>query len=129
MESVKTLEAQMLESKVWAVIGASDNPEKFGNQTYRKLKDKGYTVYPVNPGKENICGDKCYHNISSLPQKPDVLNMVVAPEAGLSVIEEAAKLGVKNIWLQPGSYNQKLLELIRAKGLNYVLNCVLVCLG
>ena len=125
----KTLEQKMLESKVWAVIGASDNPDKFGNKTYRMLKDKGYTVYPVNPVKENICGDKCYRSISSLPQKPDVLNMVVAPEIGLSVIEEAAALGVKNIWLQPGTYNQELLNLIGEKGLNHVLNCVLVCLG
>ena len=122
-------ETEMLKNKVWAVIGASDDPKKFGYRTYNKLKERGYDVYPVNPVREKVCGDTCYKDIASLPQKPEVLNMVVPPEAGMEVVEEAAKMGVKNIWLQPGSQNEKLLQLIKEKGINCVQDCVLVRLG
>ncbi|MCX8128583.1 MAG: CoA-binding protein [Clostridia bacterium] len=118
----------MLEKKVWAVVGANDNPEKFGNRIYRKLKNKGYKVYPVNPNYEAVDGDKCYKSLSSLPEIPEVIDMVVAPKLGMGIIEEAAGLGVKNIWLQPGTHNSEVMKLIDEKGLVAVQACVLVAL-
>ncbi len=123
------LEEMMLEKKVWAVVGANDNPEKYGNMIYKKLKSSGYEVYPVNPGYESIEGEKCYSDLSSLPQKPDVIDMVVSPKRGSAIIEEAARLGIKNIWLQPGTYDENLMELIEKNGLSAVKACVLVALG
>ena len=95
----------MLEKKVWAVIGANQNPEKFGWKIYKRLKDKGYEVYPLNPAYETIDGDICYKSLSSMPKVPEVINMVVAPERGKPYIEEAAKLGVKYLWFQPGTFD------------------------
>lgn len=120
------LEETMLEKKVWAVVGANQDHEKYGNMIYRKLKARGYEVYPVNPMYDTVEGDKCYKDISSMPKVPEVLNMVVSPKRGRSVIEEAAKLGVKYIWLQPGTYNDELLKLINELGLEQVQACVLV---
>jgi len=122
------MEEEMLEKKVWAVIGANTNPDKYGNMIYKKLKKFGYTVYPVNPNFEEIEGDKCYKDLSSLPEVPEVIDMVVSPKRGAEVIEEAAKVGVKNIWLQPGTYDNKIMDLIEEKGLNAVQACVLVAL-
>lgn len=122
------LEESMLEKKVWAVIGANEDPEKFGSRIYKKLKSYGYKVYPVNPGYETVDGDKCYKNLSSLPEVPEVVDMVVSPKRGKSVIEEAASLGIKNIWLQPGTYDDEIMALIEEKGLNGVQACVLVAL-
>lgn len=122
------MEEEMLKKKVWVVVGANENPEKYGNMIYRKLKAHGYTVYPVNPNYEMIEGDKCYKDLSSLPEVPEVIDMVVSPKRGFEVIEEAAKLGVKNIWLQPGTYNNTIMDLISSKGLNAVQACVLVAL-
>jgi uncharacterized protein len=121
-------EEAMLEKKVWAVIGANDNPDKYGNMIYKKLKAKGYKVYPVSPNYETIDGDTCYPNLKALPEKPEVLDMVVSPKRGYSVIEEAAELGITDIWLQPGTFNNELMELINNKGLNAVQACVLVAL-
>lgn len=118
----------MLGKKVWAVVGASANPEKFGSRIYKKLKSKGYTVYPVNPNYETIDGDKCYSDLSSLPEVPEVIDMVVAPKHGMQTVEEASRLGVANIWLQPGTYNDELLSLIEEKGITSVKACVLVAL-
>ncbi|MCR4435343.1 MAG: CoA-binding protein [Clostridiales bacterium] len=119
----------MLEKRVWAVVGASNNPEKYGNKIYRRLKSEGFRVYAVNPNHETVEGDRCYRNLASLPEKPEVVGMVVSPENGRPVIEEAARLGIGNIWLQPGTYDRELLDLIREKGLNAVQACVLTALG
>ena len=119
----------MLEKKIWAVIGANNDPDKFGNIIYRRLKSEGYIVYPVNPMYDNVEGDQCYPNLASLPQKPEVLDMVVSPKRGMAFIEEAAQLGIKNIWLQPGTYDSELLALIKEKQLVGIQACVLVELG
>lgn len=119
------LENVMLEQKIWAVVGANNNPNKYGNIIYKKLKSRGYEVYPINPKYEKVDGDPCYPDLKSLPRKPDVINMVVTPKRGKAIIEEAAKLGIKNIWFQPGTYDNELLELVNEKGLNAVQACVL----
>lgn len=122
------LEEQMLEKKIWAVVGANEDPEKYGNRIFRKLLSRGYKVYPVNPKYETIEGVPCYKDLSSIPEKPEVIDMVVSPKRGRPILEEAAQLGIRNIWFQPGTYDDELLEFAKSKGLTYVLACVLVAL-
>ncbi|MBZ4645102.1 MAG: uncharacterized protein PWR27_2434 [Petroclostridium sp.] len=122
-------EEELLKMKTWAVVGATENQEKYGYKIYQKLKSRGYKVYPVNPNYSEIEGDKCYSNLSELPEVPDVIDMVVAPKHGIKVVEEAARLGIKNIWLQPGTVNDELLKLAEEKGINTVQACVLVALN
>ena len=57
---------QALDQKVWAVIGATHKTEKFGYKIYKRLKDHGYEVYPVNPNIAEIDGDTCYSSLSAL---------------------------------------------------------------
>ena len=121
-------EKLMLEEKVWAVVGANINPDKYGNKIYKMLKEKGYKVYPVNPKYETVEGDTCYKSLSSLPEKPGVINMVIPPKLGFAVVEEAVKLGLNNMWFQPGTYNEELVDLARQKGIKSVLSCVLAVL-
>jgi predicted CoA-binding protein len=123
------LSQQMLEKKVWAVVGASIHHDKFGYKLYKKLKENGYKVYPVNPGYDEVDGDKCYPSLSDLPEKPEVIDMVVNPKIGRNIVEEAAQLGIKYIWLQPGTHNEEIIKQIEEKGISYVKNCVLVALG
>lgn len=120
------LEEKMLEKKVWAVVGANQDPEKYGNMIYRKLKARGYEVYAVNPLYETVEGDKCYKNLSELPKVPEVIDMVVSPKRGRPVLDEAARLGIRYIWLQPGTYDDELLKQIDNLGLEAVQACVLV---
>lgn len=122
------LQEDMFEKKVWAVVGANQNTEKFGYKLYSHLKNKGYIVYPVNPNYDNIDGDKCYKDLSSLPVIPQVIDMVVSPKIGKAVIEEASKLGIKYVWFQPGSCNGELLKLTEDLGMDYVQACILISL-
>lgn len=120
------LEETMLEKKVWAVVGANQDPEKYGNRIYRKLKARGYETYAVNPMYETIDGDRCYKDLASLPKLPEVIDMVVSPKRGKPILEEAARLGIKYVWLQPGTYDDELMKLVGELGLEAVQACVLV---
>jgi len=122
-------EMELLKLKKWAVVGASANKEKYGYKILRKLMDYGYEVYPVNPNYKQIEGLKCYASVKDLPEIPDVIDMVVAPRHGIKVVEEAAEVGIKNIWLQPGTVSDELLKLAEEKGINTVQACVLVALN
>lgn len=120
------LEELMLEKKVWAVVGANQNPEKYGNMIYRKLKKRGYEVFAINPLYDTVEGDPCYKDLSSLPKLPEVINMVVTPKRAKLIIEEAAKLDIKYIWFQPGTYDDETIELAKSLGLEAAEACVLV---
>ena len=67
---------------VWAVVGASNNPAKYGNRIYLKLKESGYRVYPVNNRERLIEGDTAYSSLLELPETPAVVNMGCAARAG-----------------------------------------------
>ena len=82
---------QALDQKVWAVIGATHKTEKFGYKIYKRLKDHGYEVYPVNPNIAEIDGDKCYSSLSALPVVPAVVDFVVPEAAGLAALDECKK--------------------------------------
>jgi hypothetical protein len=119
-------EKEMLSKRVWAVVGANRNPEKYGNMIYRRLKEKNYVVYAVNPSCDTVDGDPCYASLSALPQKPDVINMVVAPKRGEAYLREAAEIGIQNVWFQPGTHDDSIMTLAEELGLRAVQACVLV---
>lgn len=117
----------MLQMKNWAVVGATDNKDKFGYKIFKALKEAGYNVYPVNPGVSEILGCKCYPALKDLPVVPEVVNVVVPPKVGEQIMNNCAELGIKNVWLQPGSNAASVIEVAKSAGLNVVdQNCVLI---
>ena len=129
MDWIQENKQTMLTKKRWAVIGANTNEEKFGYKIYQILKFHGYTVWGVNPKIDAIEGEKVYPDLTSLPEKPDCISVVVPPAISLEFVEEAGNLGIQYIWFQPGTYNQEVLEKADSLGINPVYqDCVLVTL-
>ena len=93
----------LLEKKIWAVSGVSENQENFAGKIYFALKKAGREVYAINPRLEKFFEQQCYPSVAALPRRPEVINVVVRPEIGIGLIEEAARLGVRYVWLQPGA--------------------------
>jgi predicted CoA-binding protein len=117
----------MLALKVWAVIGATDNKEKFGYKVFSLLNKAGYRVFPVNPGLDSVSGEKSYPSLTALPVKPDAVNFVVPPKVGEPIIAECAALGIKNVWLQPGANGDNVVDAAKKAGINVVhKSCILV---
>jgi len=75
----KLIEKFLNKRTIFAMVGASRDPKKYGYQVYKHLKKAGYEVYPVNPNADEILGDKCYPDLGELPKKPDVADVVVPP--------------------------------------------------
>lgn len=118
---------EMFEKKVWAVVGATQNTGKFGYKIFKKLRDHGYEVYPVNPMYEEIDGFKCYGSLADLPKKPDCVNVVVAPERANKAVLDAKELGIEYMWFQPGAFSEETIDLAESNDIKIVYyNCVLV---
>ncbi|MBN2074091.1 MAG: CoA-binding protein [Dehalococcoidales bacterium] len=101
---------EFMDQKKFAVIGATDNTEKYGNRIFMNLKDRGYEVYPVNPKLEELDGIPVYHTLSDVPVKVDVVDFVVPPAVTEEILKECNKLGLKKIWLQPGSESETAIQ-------------------
>lgn len=125
---MKTLIKEMLDqNNVWAVVGATVNQGKFGYKILRRLQRSGYVVYPVNPVYDEIEGEKCYNSLKEIEGKVDCINMVVSPKRSRAFIDEAAEIGIKKMWFQPGAYDNDVIEYAVSKGLEVVYgHCVLV---
>ena len=93
-----------------AVVGASNEPSKFGNIIVRNLAAQGYTVLPVNPREKEIAGLPAYPDLASVPGPVHLVDVVTPPAVTRGVLEEAARLGLPAVWLQDGSYDAAALE-------------------
>jgi predicted CoA-binding protein len=112
---------------VFAVVGVSENPEKYGHQVYKDLKEAGYTVYPVNPHIDGVLGDYCYPSLSDLPKKPDVVDTVVPPHVTEEIVKECKALGIDKVWMQPGSESEQAIEFCRQNNIKVIYNiCIMV---
>jgi hypothetical protein len=112
---------------IFAVVGASREPQKYGYQVYEDLKKGGYRVYPVNPNAEEILGDKCYPSLETLPITPDVADVVVLPKVTEQIVKTCKKLGVKRVWMQPGSESRKAIKFCEENGIDTVYGvCVMI---
>lgn len=112
--------------KTWAVVGANDNKDKFGYKIFKFMVEAGeYKVYAVNPGLTEVMGHKCYPGLADLPEKPDVVDVVVPPRVGEQIMRDCAAAGIKYVWLQPGADAPAVAKLGEELGLTVVKACVM----
>jgi uncharacterized protein len=116
-------------AKVVAVIGASSNRNKFGNRAVRAFLQQGYTVIPINPNEAEVEGLKTYRSVMDVPGAIDMASFYVPPEIGFRVIDEVARKGIPEVWLNPGADSDELIA--RAKSLNIqpIVACSVVAIG
>jgi predicted CoA-binding protein len=123
----KLIKEFLNKKNTFAVVGASRDPQKYGFQVYRDLKNTGYQVYPINPNTNEILGDKCYPSLETLPKKPDVVDVVVPPKVTEHVVETCKRLGITKVWMQPGSESEKVVKFCEENGVQTVHGvCVMV---
>lgn len=121
-----TIQEALEKDRIWAVLGATPREEKFGYKLYKRLKNRGYEVYPIHPKADTIDGDKCYRTLSDLPTIPHVVDVVVPEEVGIRAMAECKSLGISTVWLQPGADTPAVIEAAKQNGLEIITDCVLV---
>lgn len=110
-----------------AVVGFSRSGRKFGNMAYSELKQRGYQVFAVHQTEKKISGVSCYPNVSALRGQIDGVLVSLSHKKAISVLEEVASIGVKNVWLQQGAESSEVLEAAGRLGLDVVSRkCVLM---
>ncbi len=88
-----------LAQKRIAVAGVSRSGEAAANAIYKKLRDAGYQVFPVNPNASEIEGDRCYANVSSIPGSVDGVVIATSPQVTEQIVRECAEAGVPRVWM------------------------------
>lgn len=116
-------------TNIIAIVGVSRNKQKYGYKLFKALKNSGYKVYPINPNADHIDEDVCFSSLSALSTKPDVVITVVPPKITVKVIEEMAKLGLKKLWIQPGSGNNEVLDKAKKLEIDFIANMCFVVDG
>lgn len=113
-------------NKTFAVVGVSQDTTKYGHEIFETLLDYGYTAIPINPKYEMVDDIVCYPSIKALPEKPDVVVAVVPPAVTESVVQSCASLGIRTIWMPPGAWSEKAVEICQANGITEVHDICLV---
>lgn len=110
-----------------AVVGMSKTDGKAANYVPRYLIEQGYNVIPVNPTAPEIMGRKSYPNVSSVPDRIDIVDVFRPSDDVLPVVMDAVKKdGIKVVWMQLGIYNEQAEKLAKEKGILVVYNrCML----
>ena len=116
------VKAILEDHKTIAVVGLSPKPERDSYQVAKYLKEKGFTVVPVNPGQKEILGEKCYPNLKAIPSPVDIVNVFRKPEAVPPIVADAIEMGAKVVWTQLGIVNNAAAEKARTAGLKVVMN-------
>ena len=117
------LEKLKEKSTVIALIGASNDKQKYGNKIYCDLRSKGYNVVPINPKEKLIEGDKAYASIEEMESLPDIANFVVPPPVAMKITPHISELGIKHLWFQPGSESKELETWLKnTEGIKYLIN-------
>ena len=115
--------------KVVAVVGASSNRSKFGNRAVRAFREQGYTVVPINPHETEVEGLKAYASVLDVPGTVDMVSLYVPPEIGIRVIEEIARKGIAEVWLNPGADSDALIARARALQIQPIVACSIMAIG
>lgn len=90
----------------YALVGASNDPAKYGNIVFRDLRDGGFMVTPVNPNAEAIERIPAVPRLQDVKPTPDVAVVVVPPKVGLTIVSDAHDAGVRRLWFQPGAESE-----------------------
>ncbi len=125
MQSVKEAASAFLANERVAVTGVSRTPKTHGsNNVYRRLRERGYEVFAVNPNADEVEGDPCYHDLKSIPGGVQAVVIGTRPELAETTMRECAELGITHVWMHrgpgAGSVSDAATEYGRRRGITVI---------
>ena len=119
---VNTIRSILQENVTVAVVGLSPKPNRPSHQVASYLQQKGYRVIPVNPGQNEILGEKCYPDLNAVPESVDIVNIFRRSEHVLPIVHDAVASKVKVVWMQEGIINEEAANLAEQNGLIVIMD-------
>jgi uncharacterized protein len=103
MTKIKAAATEFLSHKRVAVTGVSREPGSHGsNVVYRRLRDRGYEVFAVNPNADEVEGDPSHHDLRSIPGGVEAVVIATRPQTAEATMRECADLGIEHVWMHRG---------------------------
>jgi len=103
MQSINEAATAFLANKRVAVTGVSRTPQNHGsNNVYKRLRDRGYEVFAVNPNADEVEGDRCYQDLKAIPGRVQAVVIGTRPEIAEDTMRECADLGITHVWMHRG---------------------------
>jgi predicted CoA-binding protein len=129
MSSQSKIES-FLAGKRFAVVGASTDRSKYGNKVLRVYQQNKLDVIPINPTATEVEGLTAYPDLASAPDPFDGISIITPPKVTERVVDDALRLGIKHIWMQPGAESESAIRAAEAAGANVIAHgpCILVSL-
>jgi len=118
----KEMEEVLRSHRSIAVVGASRKRERDSYWVVRYLTEAGYRVFPVNPNVQEIDGIRCYPSLRDIPEPVEIVDIFRKPEAVPEIVEEAAEIGAKVIWMQEGVISNRAAEMAIERGMKVIMN-------
>ena len=111
-----------------AVLGASNNTERYSNKAVKLLVEKNHTVFPVHPTLTNIDGLNVYNTMDSIDERIDTLSVYISPLKIGPLINDIIKLNPHRVILNPGTESDELENNLARNNIPFVKACTLVLL-
>jgi predicted CoA-binding protein len=121
---------RFLSGNRFAVVGASQDREKYGNKVLRVYKQNQIDVVPVHPTADEVEELAAYPDLPSIPGNVDGVSIITPPRVTKQVVKQALALGIKHIWMQLGAESEAAVDLANHAGANVIAGgpCILVAL-
>jgi predicted CoA-binding protein len=125
MTKIKNAASEFLAHKRVAVTGVSRDPDSHGsNVVFKRLRDRGYEVFAVNPNASEVEGDRAYDDLRSIPGGVEAVVIGTRPELADETMRECVDLGIEHVWMHrgpgAGSVSKTAAELGRAHGVKVI---------
>lgn len=111
---------EFVNERLWAVVGVSTDPRKFGNIIFRDMRRAGYEVYGVHPSGESVDGQTISRSLEELPVRPAVVDIVVPPPVTEEVVRACLALGLERVWMQPGAASAEAVAFCEENGIKVI---------
>ena len=116
-------------TKTVAIVGASNSRAKFGNKALRAFQAEGYHVVPINPNESEVEGLKTYASVLDVPEPIDMATVYVQPDVTLRLLDEFARKGIAEIWVNPGAEDDAVMAEARRREMNVIFACSIIGIG
>ena len=85
-----------------AVVGLSADPNRPSSRVAKYLQEHGYRIVPVNPGCQEILGERCYAGLRDIPFPVEIVDIFRVVDAIPGIVADAIAVGAKVVWMQQG---------------------------
>ena len=110
-----------------AILGASDNPERYSHKAAVLLRQHGHRIIPVHPALTQVDGVPAVPSLDGLTAV-DTLTLYIGAARLPAMAEEIVRLNPGRVIFNPGTESPALQAALDAAGIPWLEACTLVML-